>query len=184
MLLIWYLAGLLIWAVFTILIYKSVCLRTQKRWPRCLALAIMILIPTWDVVLALALYKPACWTWAKMEYYGDCGPLEGEACDGLDLGAARSFPDEECPYTIERNKFSGIGFSFLYIKYIDTRCNKTVGVTKDFFVKRYFATGFIPFFSWVLDEQGRGVWLWCPGERTWIEFENKLLKKTVEEMNE
>ena len=176
-LVIWYLAGLLIWAVFTVLIYKSVCLRTQKKWPRRLALAIMILLPTWDVALALALYKPACWTWAKMEYYGDCGPLEGEGCGNLNSVSARSSPVGDCPYIVGRWQISGKGFSFLKIEYFDTRCRKTVGVTRDYFVEKYIATGFIPFFSWVLESQDRPVWLWCPGEKVWTEFERKLLKK-------
>ncbi|EPR30942.1 hypothetical protein dsat_1069 [Alkalidesulfovibrio alkalitolerans DSM 16529] len=156
-LVIWYLAGLLIWAVFTVLIYKSVCLRTQKKWPRRLALAIMILLPTWDFVLGAVLFKPACMLLAKQEYYGDCGELVGYDCSRFSLGYNPDDVYEVCPYRVDRKRYVVGLMSVVMSDYYDVRCGKRIGRRDNVFLREYFPMYLFPFFTWIAGSGGAFV---------------------------
>lgn len=175
-LVIWYLAGLLIWAVFTVLIYKSVCLRTQKKWPRRLALAIMILLPTWDVVLGAVLYKPACMLLAKEKYYGDRGELVGYDCSRFELVYNTEDVYSTCPYRVEQGIYS-IGLLEVTIdEYFDVRCAKVVGERTDVFLKEYFPMYFVPFFTWAIGGEG-GVIAACFSWDDYVKYRELILKR-------
>ncbi|WP_040371233.1 hypothetical protein [Alkalidesulfovibrio alkalitolerans] len=174
-LVIWYLSGLLIWAVFTVLIYKSVCLRTQKKWPRRLALAIMILLPTWDVVLGAVLYKPACMLLAKEKYYGDCGELVGYDCSRFELVYNTEDVYSTCPYRSSRSTAS-VGLLFIAMdEYRDIRCDRVIGKRTNVFLREYFPMYLVPFFTWVAG--GGGALLACLERDDHVTYSNIIQKR-------